>query len=423
MIINRKLVPAIQPITSAELLPIEAKKLTNGLPFYQLEGGDQQVVSLQLLFNAGRWFENKPLQAFLTASLLTEGTLNRSSEEVSEWIDFHGAQLIVDASYDVSTLSLVCLEKHLEPMLELMDDVLSNAAMRADELEIKKQISKQKLQVNQQKTDFVAQRMFHNLAFGESHPYGYASTAEKYDAINSKDVQSFRENGYLNSNSFAILSGNCSQENTIRIKNSLSKLTQSQTQSATTKKPLQTSFSRSDIDFPNAQQTSLRFGKPTIGVLHPDFAKLELANAILGGYFGSRLMSNLREDKGLTYGVYSRLGSFLNTGYWFVGTDVGKEHREVALEQIKLEVKNIQEHVVPTDELELVRNYMMGKYLSKVDGPFAQAKVYKTLILHGQSHADFQRRIDQLLHATAEDVQEMAQKYWSMDNMIEVLVG
>ena len=133
-------------------------------------------------------------------------------------------------------------------------------------------------------------------------------------------------------------------------------------------------------------------------------------------------MSNLREDKGYTYGAYSFLGSFLQEGYCYIGTDVGSEQAEAAVTEIYAELNRLQTEAIPEAELQLVKNYVMGKYLAKIDGPFAQAKVFRSLLLRGETAEDFVDRVSRIQQINSAQLQALAQQYFSAEQMIEVVV-
>ncbi len=422
MSINRSIAPQIKDITQVNLLDLEAEQLNNQMLVYQLQGGKQPVTHIQLIYPAGRWYEQKPLQSFFTSAQFLEGTSQKSSKAISELIDLHGATISASASYDVATVELLCLSKHLEPMIQLLVELLTEPSYDSDELALKQQILKRKLEVNLEKTNFVAQRVLHEKIYGKSHPYGYSSSSEKYDSIRSEDLISFHQSHFLNATPTVIISGHFTSEELNVIKSSISALPTGQVLDNPTFES-KGQKGKTYIPFDDAKQTTIRMGKPIDHINTENYGKLILANAVLGGYFGSRLMSNLREDKGLTYGVYSQLGSFVHQDYWFIGTDVGKDNRNLAVQEIKKEIQILQNQLVPAEELEVVRNYVMGKYLGKVDGPFSQAKVYKNLMIHNQTTKDFQDQVSQILSTTAEDIMELANQYWSLDELTEVQVG
>ncbi len=390
------------------------------MPLFYLTGGDQEVVQLELIFPGGRVHESKPLTAQLAARLLKEGTTSKSAAEIAELTDFHGAHLQANAGYDNATLSLVCLKKHLAQLLPLVKDILNHPQFSEQELAIQQRRSIQQLVVNQEKTDYLAQRLFHQKVFGLNHPYGYSSSKEKYESITTADLNDFytSNKGIL----YGFAAGKIDTATLDLLQHHLCdiKTADSAPQPA---HPLNTTPGQYHQERENAQQSSIRLGKPMISLQHPDYASLQVLNVLFGGYFGSRLMSNIREDKGFTYGIYSSLGNFKQTGYWMIGTEVGKTVAKDALAEIYKEIKRLQEEPIPDSELELVKNYIMGSYLSRVDGPFAQAKVHRGLIEHQQTIADFQQRIQRVLQTTPKRLMELAKEHFNAQDFVEVVVG
>ena len=413
--------PSIKPLSNIQLLQAEEQLLSNGVKLVLLPGGDQEVVNLQFILPAGRWQEPKHLVAHLTAKLLKDGTTGKSSKQINEIIDFYGAHIDVSASYDYASLSLVCLTKHLQPMLELVCELFSSPTFHEEELRIKQKNAIEKLKVNEQKTDYLAQRAFHQKMFGQNHPYGYASSKQNYEAVTTSDLKSFFQNQYSLSDGFVLAVGHLPSEVLKQIKEAISTIYSPSRNADDHQHKIETTVGKFHLRKEGAQQASIRIGQPTISIHHKDHSCLKLATSILGGYFGSRLMSNLREEKGLTYGVYSTLGAFAQQGYFYIGTDVGVDSVDLALQEIYVEIEKLQNELVPEDELQLVKNYIIGQYLRKVDGPFAQASIFKTLILHQQTAKEFIDRVEAIREISAKQIQEAAKKYWQVDKMVEIV--
>ena len=422
MSVNRITPPPIDPITDFELLDAEQVALNNGINLHLLPGGDQEVISLQIIFPAGRWHEDKALQSLLTSSLLKDGTSTKTSKEVNELLDFYGAHLKLSSSYDFTNLQLVCLNKHLEPLLLLLSELLDSPRFDEEELEIKQTNFIEKLKINEQKTSYLAQRLFHEKMFGKDHPYGYSSDIRKYKSITTDDLKEFFQNQYNIKKGFILLSGNFSGKVLNTILKTLEQIPSKSGQFSTKTHRRETEFGKFHSRKENAQQASIRIGMPSISIQHPDFQALHLLNTVLGGYFGSRLMSNLREDKGFTYGAYSFLGSFLHQGYFYAGTDVGVAQADAAVEEIYKELQRLQTETIPEDELQLVKNYLMGKYLAKIDGPFSQAKVFRSLLLRKESTDQFVKRVKSISFISANRLQQLAQQYFNTVKMVEVVV-
>jgi predicted Zn-dependent peptidase len=156
---------------------------------------------------------------------------------------------------------------------------------------------------------------------------------------------------------------------------------------------------------------------------HPDFAGMKVLNAILGGYFGSRLMNNLREDKGYTYGIGSSVVPLRDGGYFVISGEVGAEVTKEALSEIKSELQRLCDEPVPESELSLVRSYLSGEMLRACDGPFAQAEMYRELIEDGLDVSHFNDLINTVQHINAKQLQDLAIKYLNPDDLFTLIVG
>lgn len=144
---------------------------------------------------------------------------------------------------------------------------------------------------------------------------------------------------------------------------------------------------------------------------------------ILGGYFGSRLMSNIREDKGYTYGIGSGVVSHLNNGYFFIATETGAEVTEKAIDEIYFEIKRMRNEIVPIEELQLVKNYLLGRFMRSFDGPFALADRLKGVLYYDIGYEYYERFVNTIKEITPEQLQDLANSYLAQEELTEVVVG
>ena len=177
------------------------------------------------------------------------------------------------------------------------------------------------------------------------------------------------------------------------------------------------------VEKEGAVQNAIRIGKRLINRTNPDYPKLTVLNTILGGYFGSRLMTNIREEKGYTYGIGSGLVSLSQGGYFFITTDVGAAVYEDAVKEIYHEIVKLQEELIPENELSLVRNYLLGSFQRSIDGPFALAERFKSILLSGLGYNYFENYLTVIKNITSEELKTLAQTYLLTSEMTEVIVG
>ena len=148
-----------------------------------------------------------------------------------------------------------------------------------------------------------------------------------------------------------------------------------------------------------------------------------VATEILGGYFGSRLMRNIREEKGFTYGISSSIVPMRQAGYWAIGTDVKKEFAQATLDEIQKEIHRLQTELVPENELETVKNYLAGEFAGSLNTPFEIADRVRLMVLEGLDVEFYSNYIQRLRVVTAEDIQRMANQYWQWEDLQQVIVG
>jgi predicted Zn-dependent peptidase len=176
-------------------------------------------------------------------------------------------------------------------------------------------------------------------------------------------------------------------------------------------------------DKSDALQTAIRIGKVMFNKTHPDFISFSVLNTILGDYFGSRLMSNIREDKGYTYGIGSYMMENTHFGYFMIATEVAKEVCEATLHEVKKELERLQNELVPEEELELVKSYLLGQLLKAADGPYAMLDLFSGVELHGMDISFYNKYIQKVQEITAEEIREMARKHLDWKSLSIISVG
>lgn len=422
--INRTVAPPLREIEKITLSKVDHLLLTNGIPVWSINAGTQEVTKIELLFEAGRWQEPQRGVAGTTSKMLLDGTKTKSSQQISEAVEFFGASINADAAVDYSTVSLFALNKHLPSLIPLLHEVITEASFPEKELITYVQNSKQRLMVNLQQVDFLAHKEFNERLYGNNHPNGYTTSAEDYDAINSGLLQGFHQSNYTQHDFKIILSGKISEQTLKLVDDYFGKEMTLQTngtsQSHSLKPDRQQKFF---VEKKDAVQSSIRIGKSIVNKLHPDFPKLRVLNTILGGYFGSRLMQNLREDKGYCYGIHSGIASYLHHANFFMSTEVGKDVTDGAVTEIYNEVNRLRQEPVGEEELQLVKNYLLGGMLSDADGPLNVSEIIRGLIVYGLDESHFHATIGQIRTVTSEELIALAEKYLDPGSMTEVVAG
>ena len=422
--VDRSKAPALNKLKDLNIPEPERLVLSNGLPVYIIGGLKQDVVKLDFVFYAGRWYEQQRLLARMAARMMREGSEKYPSREFAEKLDYYGASVKAAGGNDVSTITLYSLNKFLPQVLPIFQDVLKQPAFREDDLHIIASTARQNLMVNLEKNEFLADKHFGEALYGAHHPYGYELTPEDYDHLQVADLEAHYSQYIHAGNGFIIASGKVTQEVIQQLEEHFGGRDWLRTghQQAPAHTP-QPEKHKQFFSQEGSLQSSIRIGKPIINKAHPDHAMLSIMNTLFGGYFGSRLMSNIREDKGYTYGIYASLNSMRHGGYLQIGTEVGTQVREAAVQEIYHEMKRLREEPVPTDELELVRNYLLGKFQARLDGPFKIGTMLKGLLIYELDIDYIYRFIDAINSFKANDIQQFANDYLGDEGMFEVIVG
>lgn len=423
-ILNRLIQPAIQPPGRIEFPEPEIYQLHNGIKVYQFNSGTQDVISIEMVFGAGSCFQQKPFTAMATNLMLREGTRNYSARKLSETLDYFGAQFENSTERDNAYVTLYSLNKHLGSTLPLLSEIVKNPVFPQNELSVLTGKQRQMLEVNRQKVNFLARTHFNSIIFGMDHPYGMYLQPDDIAQINNSDLAAFHKSQYHSGNCMIVIAGRIKPGLINEIENYFGGNDWSGI--ATNRKQYVPVTSEQKSHFilkEGAMQSAIRMGGLMFSRSHPDFAGMKVLNAILGGYFGSRLMLNLREDKGYTYGIGSSVVPLQDGGYFVISGEVGAEVTREALSEINKELKRLCDEQVSEGELSLVRSYLSGEMLRAVDGPFAQADLYRELIECGLDISHFESLIDTVQHINPQQLQDLAIRYLNPANLFTLVVG
>lgn len=425
--INRKQPPRIKDAIEFELKlpPLESFHLTNHIPVYLIRSNEQDTLQVEWVFDAGNWYESSSLLAVAVNALIKNGTEKHSAMEINEMIEFYGAFFSARCEHEFASITLHCLEKHVEKLLPIIYEILTEAAFPEAELNLFRQNRKQKLSIDLEKCDFVANQYIEKYLFGEYHPYGRYTTMEAFDALQRDDLYAFYKKHYTFSNCKIFVAGKVPGQFEEMLDDIFGKTEWNGKTPVTLKDfPLQPALEKKYriSNDPDGVQGAIRLARAFPNRYHPDVAPMKVLNTIFGGYFGSRLMNNIREDKGYTYGIFSALYLYNKAGEFCISTEAGKEVCEAALAETYKEMERLCQEPVPAEELALVRNYLIGTVLGDLDGCFKVIRRWRGLILSGLDENYFNHTIETIKTVDASVLQQLAQKYFIKDDFYELVV-
>ena len=418
---NALSLPSIHPISDLPVPEVQSDRLSNNLPVYSILGGGQEVIKVELVFLAGRPYEKQKLMASACAALFREGTTNLSSAKLAEKIDFYGASISSSFTFDSIKLNLYCLSRYLPQLLPYLDEIVSSAEFPTAELEIFKERTKQRLSLDLAQNEVLAYRQATELYFGMDHPYGYNSSPQLYDAIDRDGIVEHYQRLISPQNAFCLVAGQPKSDYLELLDQFLGHWRRPHV--ATKMEKVDSSPNATSVTLKgNRSQTAIRIGRRLFGRSHPDFAGMFVLNTVIGGYFGSRLMRNLREDRGLTYGVESALETMRFDGYFSISLETENRLAQAAIDEIHSEIYKLQTELIGQQELQMVKNYLAGYLLSLMDGPFQMIEIVRSNLIR-QNDQDFLAHLLPKIHqASPQMLKELAIRYLKIEDLTQVVV-
>jgi len=424
-IVNRNIAPKINQISKLINLSPEKFVLSNGVPVYSFNNPNQELLKIELVFNAGSSVSDKPLVASAVNNMLVEVTKNYSAKKLAESIDFYGAYFETSASRDSASVVLYSLNKFIDSTIPLLAEVVENASFSEKEFEHYKVRKKQEFDVNNEKVSFIARQRFTALLFGENHPYGKYAKVEDYDSLTREDLIQFHKENYLDGGFKVFVAGSFGEKEFELLDSFIGKLPNISNNNNTsinwTVSPAKEL--KHVIKKDKAVQNAIRMGFVGVHRGHEDYFGLKILSTILGGYFGSRLMTNIREDKGYTYGIGSAYSSMSRESLFFISTELNSDVVDLAIKEIFNEIDKLKTELIDEEELFIVKNYMQGSIQRSFDGSFALLDRYKEIELNTLDEEYYHQYVEKIKYIEAKELKSLAQKYFNNDRIYILSVG
>jgi zinc protease len=420
----QRIQPPVFPVEKVIIPEVKLLNLNNGVPVYLIDAGTEEIMRLEIVFRAGQVREHIPLLASTTNMMLSEGSQNYSSEELNRLLDYYGAFLNLSPEKDLAGAVIYFLNKHIEKVLELTRELLFRPVFPEAELNalMKKRI--RWFLINREKVGNLAIDQFFESSFGQSHPYGRQLNEKDFEMMNPAIIREFHSKYYTTDNMTIILSGKIHPKALELLDKYLGEIYSENHRKESSGIPIDgNELKEVHIEKSGAVQTAIRIGSPTINKRHPDYPGLKVLNTILGGYFGSRLMKNIREEKGFTYGISSSVSSLDLSGYKVISTEVGQKNCRETIDEIFNEIKVLQNIPLKEDELAVVRNYMSGEMVRMFDGPFAIAESFRSAWEFGLDNDYYRYLSEKILKIGPDEIIELARTYYKIDELYQVTVG
>lgn len=422
---DRTIQPGIQPLKDFNIFPPVRTTLPNGVPLTIINAGEQEVVRIDILFAGGRWQQTQKLQALFTNRMLREGTQKYTTAAIAEKLDYYGSWLELSSSSEYAYITVYSLNKYVAKTLEVVESLIKEPLFPQKELSTILETNIQQYLVNTSKVDFLAHRSLLQALYGEKHPCGQMVVEEDYHAISPDLLRDFYEHHYHSGNCSVFLSGKVTNDVIQRVTDAFgTPFGQHQLAALKPEFPF-TSIAekRVFIERDDAMQSAVRLGCTTITRQHPDYLKLRVLMTIFGGYFGSRLMSNIREEKGYTYGISAGIMFYPDSGLLAIATETGNEYVEPLIKEVYHEIDRLHQELVSVEELTAVRNYMLGEMCRNYESPFSLSDAWIFIATSGLGDDYFSRSLQAVNEVTPEEIQKLAQRYLCKETLKEAIAG
>lgn len=421
MSLDRSVQPRVRDIEHLAVQMPRRFVMPNGVPLNVLDSGDNEVVRIDLLMEGGRWQQSQPLQALFANRMLREGTLRYSASEIAEKLDYYGAWLELSSASEYAYITLYSLNKYLPQTLEILESIVKEPVFPEKELGIIVDNNIQQFIVNSSKVDFLAHRALMKAVYGEEHPCGRLVQKEDYYRINPAVLREFYDRHYHSENCTVYVSGKVSDDCIRRIEEAFGKGFRKPERREFT--PASAVDKRIFVEYADAMQSAVRMGMLSLERSHPDYLKARVLVTLFGGYFGSRLMSNIREEKGYTYGIAAGIVPYPGQGMLVINTETTNEFAEPLIGEVYHEIDRLQNELVPEDELAMVKNYMLGEMCRSYESAFSLADAWMFVQISGFGDSHFEDALNAVKDITPGEIRELAGKHLCKENLKEVIAG
>ncbi|WP_291529808.1 M16 family metallopeptidase [Bacteroides sp. UBA939] len=424
--LDRSIPPLICEPKQLEVQLPEKRTMPNGIPLYILNAGDNEVLRIDLLMESGRWQQNHRLQALFTNRMLREGTRRYSAAAIAEKLDYYGAWLELSSASEYAYVTLYSLNKYLPETLDVLESIVKEPLFPEKELEVIVNNNIQQFLVNSSKVDFLAHRTMLNAIYGKEHPCGQLVEEEDYHLITPSILREFYDRYYHSGNCSIYLSGKVSADCIRRIEAVFGSepfgkgfLKPERNMYV----PVTSSEKRFFAERADALQSAVRLGMLSAHRQHPDYLKVRVLVTLFGGYFGSRLMSNIREEKGYTYGISAGIMPYPDSSLFVINTETANESVEPLIKEVYHEIDRLQNDLVPEEELTVVKNYMLGDMCRNYESAFSLADAWIFIHTSGLSNTYVTDVLEAVKSITSVEIRELSAQYLCKENLKEIISG
>lgn len=424
---NRTIPPQVHSDFKFNLNQVKCYSIgTHGKLFHHLIPPSCNISKIEVIFPVGIVHQKQPLQAHYTFEMLKYGTKKFSEKQILEQLDRIGTSLNIVSGNFFSYLSIICIKEHFDKALDILHPIITDSVFPKKKLQEILAIDKQEYLIMRENVTYIAKSNLLNALFSHKFPLGVILKDEHFDSLNKKHVVSFFQNNVSKNGIIYNVIGNLSnyaQKKFEEIEKNFGDNDRNISEEIF--KPKQ--YLSNEIIFQrrkNATQSAIFGGCLLPGLVCPDFPIIQFITRILGGYFGSRLMTKLRQEKGYTYGIHASIIAEKYFSILLISTEVRANKTVESINIIKNEIERLQIEPLTFDELEIVRMNELTSVMEQLDGPLSQSKYQTNLLIRNIDSSDFlQNILTTIKQIEPEIIKQSAKKYFNVDNFVFAICG
>lgn len=405
------------------MLPVGQLRLPNGIPCFLWRQEDYALVRMDIRIEAGGWFQSGAGVALATLKMLQEGTLSHPDEAWMACLDAEGCYIDSSTDRDWAVISLHFPAKVAGRIFPLVRELFAEPRFSAERLQLLKMQQRQQLSVNLEKNSYLAYRQFLSTLYSDGHPYGRRLTLDDVEGWDTGMLETFYKERYSPAHMRIFIAGNLQPGLVRMMEETLGSLPVRPEVVAPSYPIPEVKAETLRLEGHGTMQTSICMGRRLFNRTHPDWMRMCVLNRLLGGYFGSRLMTEIREKSGFAYGIYSHLSPMRHAGHLCISADVNAAQAEQAVGKIAVELRRLCEEEVPAEELERLKKYETGSLLRRFDGLFQQMERWEEVQADGMDASYWRDYFQMVVSVTSQELRQLARQYLDPDDMTTVLVG
>lgn len=424
MSIDRSKAPEIHDFSSFRPEKPVVTVLANGIPVTQFLNPQLNLLHFNIRIKAGRYYEQKKNAALFCYSLLKESSVKYSNSEVDEYLDYYGVSYNVSVAIEYISINIIIPKHNCLQVLTFISDFLAHPSFKEKNLEIFRMRKLMDLAYNRKKLSYCASQLMLQHIFGEANPVGQIQSEDFLKDISIADLQEYHQQSFRAENIRIFAAGNLDDDIRHLIGDLFGDIPHGEPLSCLGQNHIVTPSSQAIVDYhEDCMQSSLYLCKASFSYHEPQRRDFNVLSTILGGYFGSRLMSNLRETNGYTYGISCDSLYFDNRSVFYIESEVNVDVSKKAIDECLKEIDRLSQEPVPEEELELVKRYMAGQLLRKVDNTVSYMTQYSKWDDFGDNEQAFELQMQSIEAFNSEQSMLLAQQFLQKKDFTTIVSG